>query len=154
MLPPFQLVHGGQLVRQQLKRLRSSLRREPWTSFSPPPSPCPRTPSCGVLAGGFSRLWWRLGKPWWPRFWVEHATVPVRKVSLAQVVLTRSLPSSQVIRLSLWCSKFKTLVISDIFWIALLALPQQFIPLMGQKSLVFLQRLYLVHLLQLVTHFL
>ena len=41
----------------------SSLRGAPWTS-SPPPSPYP---SCFVLAGGFSRLWWSLGKPWWPR---------------------------------------------------------------------------------------
>ena len=23
-----------------------------------------KTPSCGVLAGGFSRLWWSLGRPW------------------------------------------------------------------------------------------
>ena len=23
-----------------------------------------KTPSCGVRAGGFSRLWWSLGKPW------------------------------------------------------------------------------------------
>ena len=26
-----------------------------------------KTPSCGVLAGGFSRLCWSLGKPLWPR---------------------------------------------------------------------------------------
>ena len=67
MLHPLQLVHGGQLIRQQLERLRSSLRGAPWTS-SPPPTPPPSPyPSCFVLAGGFSRLWWSLGKPWWPR---------------------------------------------------------------------------------------
>ena len=66
MLPPSQLVHGGQLVRQQLERLRFTICGRPWTS-SAPPSPCPRTPSCDVPAGGFSRLWWILGKPWWPR---------------------------------------------------------------------------------------
>ena len=67
MLPPLQLVHCGQLIRQQLERLRSSLRGPPWTS-SPPPTPPPSPyPSCFELAGGFSRLWWSLGQPWWPR---------------------------------------------------------------------------------------
>ena len=65
MLPPFHLVHGRQLIRQQLERLRSSLCGAPWTYSPPPPpppppSPCPRTPSCGMLEEGFSRLWGRL----------------------------------------------------------------------------------------------
>ena len=72
-------------------------------------------------------------------FCVEHARVfGWWNIIDSSCLGIRWLPSSQVIRLSLWCSKFKTLVISDIVWIALLALPQQFIPLMGQKSLVFL----------------
>ena len=55
----------GRTVRQE--RLRSSLQREPWTSFPPSPSPYLRTPCCGVLTGGFLRLWGSHGKPWWPR---------------------------------------------------------------------------------------
>ena len=47
-----------ELVRQQLERLRSSLWREPRTSFPPPPSPCPK--SLQAL-----REPWQTKKNWW-----------------------------------------------------------------------------------------
>ena len=49
----------GRTVCQEI--LRSSLQGEPWTAFPPSPSLYPRTPCCGVLTGGFLRLW---GEPW------------------------------------------------------------------------------------------
>ena len=64
MLPPFQLVHGA----RQATVGKASFFTPKGTSdfFSSSSFTMPRTPSCGMLEGGFSRLWGSLGKPWWP----------------------------------------------------------------------------------------
>ena len=48
------------------KDFKKDIKGEPFHSLdTPPPPPRPPSPypSCFVLAGGFSRLWWSLGKP-------------------------------------------------------------------------------------------
>ena len=72
-----------ELVRQQLERLRSSLWREPRTSFPPPPSPCPMS----------LRLWGSLGKPWWPRlnmrWWIFISKCWFMRVTFGWVLLAQ-----------------------------------------------------------------